>query len=139
MSEAIRPDGVYGPDGEPVDGYGALVKEGITALPNFVKLLWRLGRDDRVPTASKALMFGSLAYVLFPIDVLPDVIPGLGQIDDVLLVVYAVNRILRSAGPDVVVEHWDGSQNVLRLIQGISDMGANLMPKKVRTLLDRVG
>lgn len=139
MSEAIRPDGVYGPDGKPIDGYGGMVKEAITAVPNFAKLLWRLGQDPRVPMGSKVLMYTSLAYVLFPIDLLPDVIPGIGQVDDVLLIVYAINRILRTAGNDVVVEHWDGSQNVLSLIQGISDVGANLMPKRLRSLLDRVG
>ena len=139
MSEAIRPDGVYGPDGKPIDGYTGMMKEAILAIPNFAKLLWRLGHDSRVPTGSKVIMYSSLAYVLFPIDFIPDVIPGLGQIDDVLLIVYALNRIMRTAGNDVVVEHWDGSQNVLGLIQGISDVGANMLPKRVRSLLDRVG
>ena len=138
MSEAIRPDGVYGPDGKPLDGSTSIVRDTITAIPNFVKLLWRLGQDSRVPTGSRILMFSSLAYVLFPIDFLPDVIPGVGQIDDALLIIYAINRVLRSAGPDVLDEHWDGSPNVLNLIQGASDVGATLVPKRLRSLLDRI-
>ena len=79
MSEAIRPDGVYGPDGKPIDGYSGIMKEAILAVPNFAKLLWRLGSDSRVPTGSKVIMYSSLAYLLFPIDFIPDVIPGVGH------------------------------------------------------------
>ena len=43
-------------------------------IPNFLKLLYRLFKDSRVPTAEKALLVGAIAYVISPLDLIPDVI-----------------------------------------------------------------
>ena len=49
-----------------------------------------------------------LAYLLSPIDLIPDVIPVIGYADDVIVVLWAVRRIIRSVGPDAVQAHWSG-------------------------------
>ena len=127
------------PNGKTMRRPSPIVKEAVWALPNLVKLLARLFRDPRVSVKSKLVVLGTLTYLVVPIDVVPDFIPVVGQTDDVLLIAFALNRLIKVAGEDVVLEHWDGSQDVLKLISGLTDFGASLLPKKVRVLLDRIG
>jgi uncharacterized membrane protein YkvA (DUF1232 family) len=54
---------------------------------------------------AKALLLGALAYVVLPFDLLPDTLPFLGQVDDVVVVVAAARWFLRWCPPDVVREH----------------------------------
>lgn len=139
MSDTLRPDNVYLPDGKSIWRASPILKEAIWALPNLVKLLGRLLRDPRVPGKSKVIVFATLAYLVTPIDLVPDIVPVLGQTEDLLLIAFALNRLIKVAGEDVVLEHWDGSQDVLKLIHGLTEFGASLVPKKVRLLLDRIG
>jgi uncharacterized membrane protein YkvA (DUF1232 family) len=55
-------------------------------LPNMFTLLGRLIRDSRVPIAEKTLFAAAIIYVIMPLDFIPDVIPFIGQVDDVYLV-----------------------------------------------------
>lgn len=74
-------------------------------LPTYFKLLWGLSKDQRVPLHAKGLLAAALAYLLSPIDLIPDFIPVLGQIDDVavFLMVWKVFRGL--CPPEVWEEH----------------------------------
>ena len=74
-------------------------------LPNFVRLYWRLLQDARVSIWPKALLVAALGYVLLPFDLIPDFIPGLGQIDDVVIVIAAARWFLERCPLDVVREH----------------------------------
>ncbi|MGB7219114.1 MAG: DUF1232 domain-containing protein [Vicinamibacterales bacterium] len=60
-----------------------------------VRLAVRLVREPRVPVLMKALPLGALLYVVSPIDLIPDVLPVLGEIDDLSLVVIALVVFLR--------------------------------------------
>ncbi len=77
----------------------------IRHLPQFVKLYWRLLRDRRVSIWPKALLVLSLLYVVSPVDLIPDVIPFIGEVDD-LVVLIAVCRLFMYMCPrEVVQEH----------------------------------
>jgi uncharacterized membrane protein YkvA (DUF1232 family) len=114
------------------------VKEAALALPNLVKLLGRLMRDPRVPARSKALAGAALAYVASPIDLVPDLVPVLGRSDDVFVAIFAVHHLIRTAGEDVVIEHWSGSRDVLEVVDGLIDVAAGLVPTRVRWTLSRL-
>ncbi len=75
----------------------------IQAVLNELRLTWRLIRDARVPVWAKLIPLGVLAYIVSPIDLLPDVIIGLGQLDD-LGVLLAGLRLFQSVSPAHVVE-----------------------------------
>ncbi len=139
MSEPVPPDHIYPPGSDVPVPTRAMLKEAILALPNLLKLLARLMRDPRVPRRSKILVGATLAYLASPIDLLPDALPVLGQTDDVLLVAFALSHLIRTAGEEVVVGHWDGAQDILQLIRGIVDFGAGLVPRRLRALLGRLG
>ena len=77
----------------------------IRALIDQILLTWRLIRDPRVPLWSKAIPVLAVAYVLSPLDLIPDFLIGLGQLDDLGLV-FGAMRLFESVTPDyVVAEH----------------------------------
>ncbi|NNC74950.1 MAG: DUF1232 domain-containing protein [Acidimicrobiia bacterium] len=110
-------------------------KEALLAFPNLAKLLFRLMRDTRVPARPKITAGLAAAYVASPIDAIPDFIPFIGQVDDVLLAAFAVHRLIQSVDPDVVAEHWDGSGDAYEVVAGILEWGADLVPKPIRRML----
>jgi uncharacterized membrane protein YkvA (DUF1232 family) len=69
------------------------------------RLAWRLFWDQRVPMWTKLIPPAALAYLLFPIDLIPDVALGLGQLDDVAVLLIGVKLFIELAPPDVVREH----------------------------------
>lgn len=68
-------------------------------------LAWRLMKDPRVPIWYKALPVLILAYVLSPLDLIPDVLVGLGQIDDITMLLMGLRLFERIAPQDIVDEH----------------------------------
>ena len=77
------------------------------------KFLWHVARDPRVPWTVKAALAGMAAYLASPIDLIPDWIPGLGYLDDVVLVGVVVGYVLRKVPREVVREHWGEDVEVL--------------------------
>ena len=74
-------------------------------LPDFIRLYWRLFRDARVSLLAKAVFVLSLAYFVWPFDVIPDFIPGLGEMDDLGIVLSGLWMFVRLCPPPVVREH----------------------------------
>ncbi|MTI85148.1 MAG: DUF1232 domain-containing protein [Firmicutes bacterium] len=107
-----------------------LAKELIMLLPNFLKLLYRLINDERVPSQNKIILGVVIAYVLSPIDIIPDFIPLLGQLDDLLAVALVLKGMFDAAGKEVVLEHWDGPEGLIEIINSILNVAARVLPKK---------
>lgn len=104
-------------------------------LPNLFKLLVRLLRDARVSTLDRVIFGAVMAYVLMPVDLIPDAFSFLGLTDDLYLIGLALNRLFSRAGPDVLLEHWEGNPRALGyLIDGVEEVGS-ILPKKVRSAL----
>jgi len=73
-------------------------------LPNFARLYWRLFRDRRVPILPKVLLVLTLVYVVSPLDVIPDFIPVIGEMDDLVVVLSGLWLFIRLCPPEVVRE-----------------------------------
>lgn len=109
----------------------------IAQLPGIASLVWRLMRDPRVSRADRALLVGALAYIVAPVDLLPDFVVVLGLVDDLYLVGLALGRLLGRAGPDILLEHWRGDPHDLgRFVGSVEELGA-MLPKPVRRALRR--
>ena len=80
----------------------------ISELPNFLRLLYGLLTDPRVDPIDKLLVGGAIAYVVTPIDWIPDFIPLVGEIDDVFVLVFALRHLLQHTDRDVLLDHWMG-------------------------------
>jgi uncharacterized membrane protein YkvA (DUF1232 family) len=85
-------------------------------IPDCLVLLRRLLGDARVPRRSKVVLIGLLAYLATPIDLVPDLIPVAGQLDDVIIAALALRYALRVASLDLLTEHWPGPGSSLDLV-----------------------
>ena len=92
----------------------------IVKLPSYARLVWGLMRDPRVPIPLKALLVAALAYLVSPLDVIPDVIPVLGQADDLTVLLLVLDIFIRNAPEDVRAEH------VRRARDGTADLDRDL-------------
>lgn len=116
-----------------------VLREALWLIPNLLKLLYRLFKDKRVPTTEKALLLGAIIYVISPLDLIPDVIPFIGEVDDLYLVALTVIRLLNYAPASVIREHWDGSGDIAGVVDKIVRAAQYVLPKRVqRILLGRV-
>ena len=70
-----------------------------------LRLIWRLLRDARVPLPAKLVLPALLLYLLLPLDIIPDFIPVLGQLDDVLVAALTMKLFVRLCPRDIVQEH----------------------------------
>ena len=91
-------------------------KELATLLPNLAGLFRGLIKDPRVPRSTKILLGFGAAWIASPIDLVPEFIPVLGPLDDVVVTALILRRVVRRAGPEVVAEHWRGDPATLRRI-----------------------
>lgn len=114
-----------------------LVMEAAMLFPNVVKLLTRLLRDERVPMRRKALIGAVLAYVVSPIDLIPDFVVGFGRLDDLVLVSLAIDHLMSGSDEALVREYWDGTQDGLDLIRSAFAWGAAIIPDRIRRFLPR--
>ncbi len=70
-----------------------------------LRLVWLLFRDKRVPVWIKSVMPLSFLYLISPIDFLPDVILGLGQLDDIGVILLGMALFVKLSPPEVVEQH----------------------------------
>jgi uncharacterized membrane protein YkvA (DUF1232 family) len=133
----IRPDEVLPPEGRSLQGR-QLVTDAVLMMPNIIKLVGRLLRDPRVPRRAKITLGLAAAYVMSPIDFIPEAIPVVGWADDVLLVMFAIDSLIERAGPEIVMEHWDGPGDLLGLVRDVVGLSRNLVPKRLGQIIDRL-
>ena len=89
----------------------------ITGIIENARLGWRLLRDQREPIWTKLLIPGvALAYVLLPVDILPDVLPGIGQLDDLAIIAFAL-KLFVDQSPTWLVQ-WHRDQMAGRAAKG---------------------
>ncbi len=131
-SEEIAPRAVTRIERKQAKGF---LKNVITLIPNFLKLLFRLFKDGRVPAAEKAFLLGAIAYVISPIDLLPDVIPFLGQVDDLYLVSLTLLRLLNRTPAEVIRQYWDGGGDIARVVSRIAQAATFILPKRIANIL----
>lgn len=113
----------------------------IRQLPNFLRLLFGLITDPRVALVDKVLVFGAIAYIVTPIDLIPDFIPFIGEVDDVYLLVIALQRLISNAGRLVLLDHWGGDAEDLSdlNLQGALAAAAFFLPRRIRRRLRVIG
>jgi uncharacterized membrane protein YkvA (DUF1232 family) len=101
-------------------GRRTAAREIATLLPNLVLLFKDLVRDPRVPRGSKILLVAGVLWVASPIDLIPEFIPMLGPLDDAVVAALILRHVLRTAGRDVVTEHWRGDPATLERLLRLS-------------------
>lgn len=95
-------------------------RELLAFIPDCVILVKRLLGDRRVPRRAKVILVALLAYLVMPVDVVPDFIPIAGQLDDAILVAAVLAYVVRRAGRHVIGDLWPGSQRGLRAVLALA-------------------
>jgi uncharacterized membrane protein YkvA (DUF1232 family) len=108
-------------------------------LPNMVILCAKLMVDTRVPRTERALFAAAVIYALIPFDFIPDMIPFVGQIDDLFLISMTLLRLIDRTDDLVVREHWRGGGDIVALAESAATIAPLLIPRRIsRVLLSRV-
>jgi uncharacterized membrane protein YkvA (DUF1232 family) len=94
-----------------------------TLIPDCIVLVTRLLRDPRVPRRRKLVLFGLVAYLALPFDLVPDFIPVAGQLDDAIIVALVLRHFVRAGGEPMMRELWPGPEQSLALILRLARPG----------------
>jgi uncharacterized membrane protein YkvA (DUF1232 family) len=95
---------------------GGLLREALRLLPDTLRLIRRLAADRSLRRGVRLRLGLLLAYLAFPIDLVPDFIPVLGYADDIILVIAVLRSVVRHAGPEPVTRHWPGTPDGLAVL-----------------------
>ncbi len=97
-------------------------------LPTYARVVWGILRDRRTPLYLKVLLGAALAYLVTPLDLIPDALPLIGQADDLTVLLLVLDVFLANAPREVREEHWeraragtaqlDGDLEQLRVLLG---------------------
>ena len=102
--------------------------EYLLLVPDVFILLWRLLNDARVNAKDKVLLGSGVAYFVFPFDIIPEAFLGpVGYMDDLVLAVYILNKIVGQTDMAVIRQHWSGSEDVLLMIQKVLNAADSLV------------
>lgn len=85
-------------------------------VPDCLRLFNGLLRDPGVDRRRKLLLAAVVVYLASPIDLVPDFIPVAGQLDDAIVVAFALRTVLRAGGPELLDRHWPGPPASLAVI-----------------------
>ena len=92
------------------------VREVVRVIPDVVRLLRELIGDRAVPLDARVVLVCLIAWILSPVDLIPEFVPGLGPLDDVIVAVVAMRYVRRRIGADGIRARWPGSDDGLRLL-----------------------
>jgi uncharacterized membrane protein YkvA (DUF1232 family) len=141
LTSRFRPHDDATDSPRPGRGHKRTVLGALRQLPNFLRLLYGLMTDGRVSKVNKLLVAGAIAYLVAPIDFIPDFIPFLGEVDDLFLLMLALQRLINHAGKGVLLDHWMGDPDELsdlRLEQVLAS-AAFFLPAGIKRRLRRLG
>ena len=128
-------------EGSPRTGARRTVIYYMKQLPSYLRLLGGLLTDKRVNTVDKLLVAGAMAYIIMPVDLIPDFIPFIGEVDDVFVLVMALQRLVANAGRPVLLAHWKGATEDLadlNLKEALA-AAAFFLPRGIRRRLKVIG
>lgn len=90
--------------------------EYILVVPDIIALLVRILKDKRVSKRIKILIIAILSYLCFPIDVLPDFLPVIGQVDDVAVAFLGIDYVMKAIPKNIVLENWQGEDDIFDIV-----------------------
>ena len=93
-------------------------KDLATVLPACLTTVRRLRRDPRVPRSAKVAVFVAGVWLLSPIDLIPEFLPVIGPLDDVIVIALALRFAARRVPREVLAEAWPAEERILTRLLG---------------------
>ena len=104
----------------------------LRALPALAVMIARLVRDPALPRSAKIALAAAAVYLVSPIDLVPDFIPFIGYLDDILLAAVVLDGILNYVDRDLVVRYWPGSARSLDALARSARLLSGWVPRRVK-------
>jgi uncharacterized membrane protein YkvA (DUF1232 family) len=104
----------------------------LRALPDLARLVSRLAADPALPRAAKIALAAAAVYLISPIDLIPDFIPLVGYLDDLLLAAVLVDGILNWVERDLVLKYWPGSPQSLDTLARTARLLSAWVPARLK-------
>jgi len=115
------------------------VKQLLRALPDLVRLIAKLVRDPMLPRAAKVALAAVMVYLASPIDLIPDFIPLVGYLDDLLLASVLVDGLLNWVDRGLILKYWPGSADSLERLGRAARMLAVWVPRRLKARIFAAG
>jgi len=124
-----------------IDKASSILVDALIWLPDLFHLGVKLLFDGQVPARNKGALVAALAYVISPIDLIPDAIPIAGWIDDLVVMAMGLNSFIDTKDQEInsaVSRHWAGKEEALGMIKHILDVAdeaATFLPKRLMNII----
>jgi len=107
----------------------------VRALPDLLRLIAKLVGDPLLPRAAKIALAAAMVYLASPIDLIPDFIPLVGYLDDLLVAALLVDGILNWVDRGLVLKYWPGSPDSLERLARAARLLAVWVPRRLKARL----
>ena len=104
----------------------------LRALPDILRTISGLAVDPVLPKAAKIALGAAVLYLVTPVDLIPDFLPVLGHVDDVLVAAIIVDGMLNFVNRGVVLKYWPGSPESLERIARSARILAAWVPRRLK-------
>ena len=104
----------------------------LRALPSLVLMIARLAKDPKLPRSAKIALAAAVVYLASPIDLIPDFIPFLGYLDDLLLAAIILDGVLNFVDRDLLLRYWPASERSLDALARTARTLAAWVPRRVK-------
>ncbi len=111
------------------------MKELLRVLPGLARLVASLLADRRVPMSAKVVLGFLALYLASPVDLIPDFIPFVGFLDDLLLAVVVVDGLLNHLDRRLVLRYWPGDVASLDTVAAVARRLSRWVPRQVKERL----
>lgn len=92
------------------------IREVVRVIPDLVRMLRSIIGDSKVPLDVRLILVGLMVWIVSPIDLIPEFIPGIGPLDDVIVAIVALRYTRRRLGVDDLRARWSGSADGFALL-----------------------
>src|SRR5215470_12896912 len=114
------------------------MKQLLRALPDLARMIGRLVLDPSLPRGAKLALLAAAVYLASPIDLIPDFIPFVGYLDDVLIAAVVVDGLLNYVDRGLVLKYWPGSPASLEKLARAARIVAAWVPRRLKRRVFRV-
>ena len=104
----------------------------LRALPALAVMLARLVTDPTLPRPVKIALAAAVVYLASPIDLIPDFIPFLGYVDDLLVAAIVLDGVLNFVDRDLLLRYWPGSERSLDALARTASTLSAWVPRRVK-------
>ncbi len=108
------------------------MKDLLIALPRLARMIASLLADREVPTAAKVALVAMALYLASPVDLIPDFVPWLGYVDDLLLAAVVVDGLLSYLERRLLLKYWPGSPASLDRVAAVARRLARWVPGRLK-------